>query len=124
MELITVTKFKYSAFDDKGKLNKGTVEADSYQLAMEELRTRNLWIVKLFDPGQSIFRRDLNFGGPKVRTEHFTIFCRQLSTMYQSGVGMMDAVRILSAQTDSKVFKKVLVEVSDEMKRGSQFSTA
>jgi type IV pilus assembly protein PilC len=119
-----MAKFRYSAFDHNGKINKGMVEANSSQLALEELKTRELWVTKLYNPSQSLLYRELSFGGPRVKTEHFTVFCRQLSTMYKSGIGMMDAVRILGGQTESKPFKKVLIEVSEEMKRGTQFSDA
>jgi type IV pilus assembly protein PilC len=91
---------------------------------MDQLKSENLWILHLYDQSKSILTRELSFGGPKVKTEHFTVFCRQLSTLYQSGVNMVEAVRILSEQTESKPFKKVLTLVTEEMQRGTQFSVA
>ena len=37
---------------------------------------------------------------------------------------MVEAVRILSEQTESKPFRKVLLSVSEDMKKGTQFSVA
>ncbi|MDF2960946.1 MAG: type secretion system protein [Paenibacillus sp.] len=117
-------KFIYKAVDDYGNYSKGALEAASFQQAMEELKGKGLWILDLIDRNSSILHKEINFGGPKVKTEHFTVFCRQLSTLYKSGVNMVESVRILGEQTESNVFKKILTEVSEEMKRGTQFSVA
>jgi type IV pilus assembly protein PilC len=117
-------KFRYQAVDNNGNYFKGNLEAQSFQAASEELKGKGLWILDLFDQGKSILYKEISFGGPRIKTEHFTIFCRQLSTLYKSGVNMVESVRILSEQTESKPFKKILKEVSDEMQRGTQFSVA
>lgn len=122
--MIPIPKFRYQAVDNHGNYFKGMLEAQSFQAATEELKGKGLWILDLFDLGKSILYRDISFGGPKVKTEHFTIFCRQLSTLYKSGVNMVESVKILSEQTESKPFKKVLKEVADEMSRGTQLSVA
>src|SRR5690606_9592068 len=56
--------------------------------------------------------------------KHFTVFCRQLATLYQSGVSLVEAVRTLSAQSESKTLQKVLKDVADDMSQGTQFSAA
>ncbi|WP_127579678.1 type II secretion system F family protein [Paenibacillus koleovorans] len=117
-------KFRYEAFDDFGRPSKGVLESHSFQTAMEELKGKGLWIVRLFDPGQSILHKEISFGASKVSNAHFTVFCRQLSTLYKSGVNMVEAVRVLSRQAESKPFKKVLQDVAEQMQQGSQFSIA
>src|SRR5690606_20130725 len=103
---------------------KGKIEAASLQQAIEDLRDAGLWVSELYDPKTSILKRDITFGGPVVKNQHFTIFCRQLATMYKSGVNMVEAIRILGVQSSSKPFRKILSQVSEEMKRGTQFSVA
>ncbi len=117
-------KFRYMTIDQAGRQHKGTLESASFQTAMEELKARDLWIVELIDVATSLFSRELKFGAPKVKTEIFTVFCRQLATMYKAGISLVEAVRILGEQTESKAFKKILVEVAEEMQQGSQFSLA
>src|SRR2546425_152874 len=104
-----MAKFKYRTVDDYGNYEKGVLEAPSFQLAMDELKSDKVWIIQLIDQGKSLLTRELSFGGPKVKTEHFTVFCRQLSTMYKSGVNLVEAVRVLAEQTESKPFKKILI---------------
>jgi type IV pilus assembly protein PilC len=118
-------KFLYKAVDDHGRYSKGTLEAQTFQQAMEELKGKGLWILDLIDQSKSILHKEIKFGGgPRVKTEHFTVFCRQLATLYRSGVNMVESIRILSEQTQSKVFKKILLEVADEMQAGTQLSVA
>jgi type IV pilus assembly protein PilC len=119
-----MAKFKYQTVDNYGNYEKGIVEAQSFQLAMDELKSDKVWILQLFEQGKSLLTRELSFGGPKVKNEHFTVFCRQLSTMYKAGVNLVEAVVVLGEQTESKPFKKVLTEVAGEMQRGTQFSVA
>lgn len=117
-------KFRYVTVDQTGRQHKGTFESASFQTAMEELRAKDLWIIELFDIATNIMSRELKFGAPKVKTEIFTVFCRQLATMYKAGISLVEAVRILGEQTQGKSFKKILVEVVEEMQRGTQFSVA
>lgn len=117
-------KFKYVAVDRQGIYNKGTLEAPNLAGAVEALRDRGLWVVRCFDPGKSILHRELTFGGPRVKMQHFTVFCRQLATLFKSGVNMVEAVKVLGDQTESKEFRKVLSGVVEELKRGSQLSVA
>jgi type IV pilus assembly protein PilC len=119
-----MAKFKYQTVDNYGNYEKGILEAPSFQLAMDALKSDKVWVLQLIEQGKSLLTREISFGGPKVKTEHFTVFCRQLSTMYKSGVNLVEAVVVLGEQTESKPFKKVLKEVADEMQRGTQFSVA
>jgi type IV pilus assembly protein PilC len=117
-------KFRYVTVDQTGRQYKGTFESASFQTAIEELRAKDLWIIELFDVATRIISRELKFGSPKVKTEQFTVFCRQLATMYKAGISLVEAVRILGEQTQSKKFRKIILEVAEEMQRGTQFSVA
>jgi len=117
-------KFKYVALNGHGKLTKGTLEAPSIPGALQSLREQGLWPLRCFDPSTSIWHRELSFGGPKVPVRHFTVFCRQLATLYQAGVNMVDALKVLGEQAGHKPFQKVIFRIADELKRGSQFSVA
>lgn len=118
-------KYRYVAVDDYGRQKKGTFEAPNFQTAMDELKSRGLWIMDMFDLSQSLLHKDLNIGGgPRIKTQHFTVFCRQLSSLYKAGINMVEAVRTLAEQTESKAFKKILKEIADEMQKGNQFSSA
>lgn len=117
-------KYRYKAFSPGGKRLTGMIEATSEQIAIERLSEKQIWASSLKDMSKSILYRDIELGGPKVKTEHFTIFCRQLATMCRSGISLVEAVRILSEQSPGKPFRKVLAEITAEMEGGTAFSVA
>jgi len=120
-----MAKFRYLAVDGAGFRKRGVIEAQNFQAAIEELRSQGLWIMKLADQGRSILHRDLStLMAPRVKSAEFVVFCRQLATLYKSGVGLLDGVRALAEQTTSKPFRKVLRELADDMQQGMQLSTA
>lgn len=119
--------YRYKAVREDGRWTKGSIEAPSAAQAIEELKERQLWIAELIDMHKSILHRDLGewLGGlAKIKPQEFTVFCRQLATMYKAGVSLVDAMAILVEQTDGKHFRKVLSTVLEEMKNGAQFSDA
>lgn len=119
-------KFSYKAVTATGKTRSGVLESASVQQASELLKEQGLWIMSLVDHNDSWLTKDLNLsiGTAKVKLEHFTIFCRQLATMYKAGISLLDSVVMLSDLTPAKSFRKVLGEVADAMRNGSQFSAA
>ena len=117
-------KFRYKAVNATGKKMTGTIEAASEQIALDKLGEQQLWASSLKDMSRSLLYRDIEVGGPQVKTEHFTIFCRQLATMFRSGISLVEAVRILSEQSPGKPFRKILAEITAEMEGGTAFSVA
>lgn len=118
-------RFKYTAIERSGKQARGIIEAQHNNAAITLLRAKGLRITKLEDMSQSILHKEIRLGsGPRIKTQHFTIFCRQLSSLYKVGINIVDAVRTLSEQTESKEFRVILANVADDMQRGNQFSQA
>ncbi|SDC46721.1 type IV pilus assembly protein PilC [Paenibacillus sp. UNCCL117] len=117
-------KFMYKVVDHSGVPFKGTLEAQSFQQAMDELKRKGYWITELLDQSQSVLHREIKFGGPKVKVQQFTLFCRQLATLYKSGVSMVDSVKALAEQMESKEFRNILSEVAASMQQGTQMSEA
>jgi type IV pilus assembly protein PilC len=118
-------RFRYTAIERSGKQTRGLIEAQHNNAAIALLRARGMRITKLEDMSQSILHKEIRLGsGPRIKSQHFTIFCRQLSSLYKVGINIVDAVRTLSEQTESKEFRAILANVADDMQRGNQFSQA
>jgi type IV pilus assembly protein PilC len=118
-------RFRYTAIERSGKQTRGLIEAQHNNAAIALLRAQGMRITKLEDMSQSILHKEIRLGsGPRIKSQHFTIFCRQLSSLYKVGINIVDAVRTLSEQTESKEFRTILVNVADDMQRGNQFSQA
>lgn len=117
-------KFRYQAVDEEGTYHRGTIDSPSFQAAMDEIKGKGLWIVDLFDQSKSLLYREITFGGPKVKLDEFTVFCRQLATLFKAGIHLVEGIRILSEQTPSKPFRKILTDMAEDMKGGIQLSAA
>lgn len=120
-----MARYKYVAIDRSGKQMKGTTDAPNLNAAMTQLKAKGWRITSLTDLSQSILHKEIRLGsGPRIKSQHFTVFCRQLSSLYKVGINIVDAVRTLAEQTESKAFRQILSQVADDMQRGQQFSAA
>jgi type IV pilus assembly protein PilC len=115
-------KYRYKAVTSSGKKSTGMLEANTMQRARETLSEKGLWVTDIFDTSKSLLYKDISFGGPRVKVNQFTVFCRQLATMYRAGVSLVESIQILSEQTDSKTLSKLLSAIAEEMRSGKQFS--
>ncbi|MCM8788961.1 MAG: type II secretion system F family protein [Candidatus Omnitrophica bacterium] len=60
----------------------------------------------------------------KVSLPEMALFSRQLATMLESGISILDAVGDLADQTQNKYFSYVLSDIAGEIREGSSFSKA
>ncbi|GEK29795.1 type II secretion system protein F [Kurthia zopfii] len=117
-----MTTFKYIGRSKKGEQAKGTVEADSKSAAIKKIKEMGISPREITE-SNSILHMDLNFGAA-VKMEHFVIFCRQFATLIRAGVSIVESVHILAKQTESKMLKKSLFAIEEDLRAGISFSTA
>lgn len=113
--------FKYKVRDKDNKVKDGKLEATSEKQAAEVLKSKGYWVASLSkDDVGFIF--DLNkFKKPKE--DELVDFTRQLSTMINSGLTLIDALRILKNQSSS-VMAQVLDKILTEVESGKSLSQA
>ena len=114
--------FTYQARDNSGKLVRGDVEAPDQPTAANTLISRNLMVVSL-KPGSSRKRGGKRYQG-KVKSQDLVVFTRQLATMMDAGLPLVQSLTALEEQTDSKVFKPILHHVTEKVEQGEAFSQA
>lgn len=117
-----MTTFKYIGRSKKGEQAKGTVEAESKSAAIKKIKEMGISPREITE-SNSILHMDLNFGAA-VKMEHFVIFCRQFATLIRAGVSIVESVHILAKQTESKMLKKSLFAIEEDLRAGISFSTA
>lgn len=119
-----MTKFIYTARNEKGKTVEGRVEADTKDSALEILKKQHLRPIGIkkeggFDPNNL----SLDFILPKrVKRKDLVIFTRQLSTMINAGVPLVRSLATLQGQTENKFFKETLEKVSKDVESGLGFA--
>src|SRR5690349_535211 len=60
----------------------------------------------------------------KVKTADLVVFTRQLATMMDAGLPLVQCLTALSEQTGSKALKDVLDDITQQVERGDAFSEA
>lgn len=120
-----MSRFVYQAMDSSGRRFRGKLEAPSVESAANQLRRQGLFVRRLVPANERIWNKELpSFGGPRVKSQSFMLFCRQLATLYKGGTPITAAVRTLADQVKGKPFQSVLHRVADAMNQGQQFSEA
>lgn len=120
-----MSRFVYQAVDYSGRRFRGKLEATSVESAANQLRRQGLFVHRLVPANERIWNKELpSFGGPRVKSQSFMLFCRQLATLYKGGTPITAAVRTLADQVKGKPFQSVLYRVADAMNQGQQFSEA
>lgn len=117
-------EFNYKARTKDGELQNGVIEAVDEGNALESLRNRNLIVVYLSPVSREfvLFRRIPFF--EKVPKREIVIFSRQLSTLFESKVPLISAMRTLVKQTSNQSFKEALLVIAQDVDDGMPLSKA
>ncbi len=125
--------FSYIARDEKGNRKTGEIKAENYNEAVENLQNDNLIVIKLserdtsFDFIKPFINRlslELEKFKNKVPLNVLVFFTRQMSTMFSAGLTIERALYFLSSEEKNKKFKKVLIKIADDVKKGLLLSDA
>src|SRR6185436_15605810 len=113
--------FAYVARDtSSGREIRSSVDAASEQAAIAALLNRNLLVVSI----QEKIGKKGRTGGGRVALADLVIFTRQLATMVDAGLAMVQSLQALAEQTTNKVMKDVIKDVCSRVEGGDSFSEA
>src|SRR5215210_2305008 len=113
--------FTYVARESgSGREIRSTLEAQSEQAAIAALLNRNLLVVSI---QEKIGKKGKTSGG-KVALGDLVIFTRQLATMIDAGLAMVQSLQALAEQTTKKVMRDVIKDVCTRVEGGDSFSEA
>src|SRR5712672_1413853 len=103
-----------------GREIRSNIDAASEQAAIAELLNRNLLIVSI---QEKIGKKGKTSGG-KVALSDLVVFTRQLATMIDAGLAMVQSLQALAEQTTNKVMRDVIKDVCTRVEGGDSFSEA
>ena len=97
-----------------------SVEAGTEQAAIASLLNRNLLVVSIQEKASKKGRT----GGGRVPAMDLVVFTRQLATMIDAGLAMVQSLQALADQTSNKVMRDVIKDVCTRVEGGDSFSEA
>ena len=115
--------FKYVAKDQSAKTLSGSMSADNQTVVIDELRKRKLVVISVKEVKESAKGMRF-FGGSKVKIDDLVIFSRQLATMVDAGIPLMQSLDALAEQIENASFKKVIAGIRDDIEVGNSLSAS
>ena len=106
----------------KGLVKKGEMESTNEGAVRIQLRQQSIIPTKIRSKG-----KEIHFALPfkkKVKQRAVAVFTRQLATMIDAGLPLVQSLDILSSQQDNKTFKGIIREIREEVEKGSTFAGA
>jgi len=114
--------FKWEGKTLRGQIKKGEFEAPDEAAVRIYLRQQSIIPTKIVSKGKEI-KFELPFG-QKVKQRSIAIFTRQLATMIDAGLPLVQSLEILSVQQENKRFKTIIREIREDVEGGSTFAGA
>ncbi len=116
--------YQYLVKNSDGNDIKGVQEADSIQELIGVFKSKG-WIVIDVKPAKNsaaVSRLQVKKKKKKIKIDDIVIFTRQLATMIDSGVPVVQALDILAEQMDNYAFKEIIEDVYNGVEGGANFS--
>src|ERR671932_1343157 len=109
--------FAYTARTLSGELKSATMDAPSRDEVVMQLRRQKLIVVKVDEE-----QKKKRLG--RIKTRDIVIFTRQFATMINSGLPLVQALDILSRQSENKALQEVTRQVVYDVESGQTVADA
>jgi len=115
-----MAKFQWEATTRAGEKRKGAMEAETADIVESRLRNDGMTVSRVKKEPKQIV---ITFGSG-VPPKDLQIFTRQLATMIDAGLPLVQCLDILANQNPNKIFARILGQVKSSVEQGSTFSEA
>ncbi len=117
-------EFLYRAKTQTGELTEGKIEAPSEDQAVNALQQKGFLILSLEEARKDLFARDLTSAFSKPSQKDVVMFTRQMATLVEADVPLVEGLHALERQIEKESFRKVILSVTAAIEGGSSLSVA
>ncbi len=118
---MATTVFVWEGKTRQGTVQKGELAANNKEEVLTLLRRQNILPIAVnAKPKQLQFK----FGQPKITDKDVVILTRQLATMIDAGLPLVQCLDILGSQTENKTLAGVVAQVRSDVESGATFADA
>jgi len=119
-------EYDYVAIDGSGKRYRGSIRSSSQGKAYQMLMSQGYQPLDIKEKKESILSRDFQIPGieKKAKLKALVIFTKQFSLLIESGMPLLESIKISQQQTEDKVLKAALKSVYKEVEQGLSLSGA
>ena len=115
--------FVWTGRTPKGSMQKGEVVAKSRDEVIAVLRKQRILVTSVQQKVGQINISIPGFGG-KVKDKDIVVFTRQLATMIDAGLPLVQCLEILANQAENRVFGKAIADIRADVEGGSTYADA
>jgi type IV pilus assembly protein PilC len=117
-----MAQFVWKGRTRQGQTTGGVLTADSKDLAIADLRRRQIDVTSVKEKGKELA---IPKAGPgRIPAKRIAIFTRQFSVMIDAGLPLVQCLEILGSQQDYKPFQKIILAVRQDVESGSSLADA
>ena len=125
--------YEFKGFDQQGHAKQGLREADSPRSLRAILRREGILPTEIQEGDESALNAQKGWFSKKLRfsllferitIEDLSLVTRQLATLLQAGVPMIDSLAALIEQVDKKTLKTIFSQIKAEVNKGSSLADA
>jgi len=120
---MATTVFIWEGKTRQGVVQKGELSASNKEDVMALLRKQNILPINVTVKPKE-YKFAFGSGGPKITDTNIVIFTRQLATMIDAGLPLVQCLDILGSQTENTSLAKVVVQVRTDVEGGATFADA
>ena len=113
--------FLWEGKNRQGAVQKGEIAATTKEEVIALLRKQNILPINVSAKPKEM---KLSFGAPKVEDKDIVILTRQLATMIDAGLPLVQCLDILGSQTENKTLAKTVIQVRTDVEGGATFADA
>jgi type IV pilus assembly protein PilC len=115
--------FVWKGTASNGEIKKGEIEAIDEQAARRLLRQQRISLSMIRVKPKDLLE-NIPFLKTKVTTKDIVVFIRQLSTMIDAGLPLIQGLEVLATQQENKTFKEILLGIKSDVEGGFTFADA
>ncbi len=119
--------FKYIAYDKHGKKRKGTIKAQSRDMAILALTKNGIYpdkIESISSKNNKIAEKLSNLYTKRASKSILSDLFFQLATLINTGIPLTLALQITAEQPANKQIKNILLDIKDRINEGEKLSSA
>jgi type IV pilus assembly protein PilC len=115
--------YNWKGVNSYGEKRKGKIESVDEAGARAQLKRMRIDVTHCKEAPKDMFE-NIDFFQPKVTGKDLVIFTRQLSTMIDAGLPLVQCLQILGKQQANPTFKKVILNLQSDVETGNTLADA
>ena len=119
--------YKYTAKDKTGRPVSGVLESPDERMVINALREKELTIISIRQQGSGR-KKEASGAAPmfgrRIKMTELVLFSRQMATMIESGIPLVNALDILIEQIETRAFRSVVAVTKEDVSAGMSFHDA